>query len=239
MTSLPSDDWPADADELAAIARDGSRPEVERNQALAQLLPTIRRVAQRVAARFAGMWSEEVMDEAPGRVCLALDGYEPGNSFEAWCYGVLRNHVRSELRRHHRERARLGNVAGVAQAVDLQRALQRALDQQNNLSEADLDLVRGWRVAQRLAVMALTGLWRHVPDSIWANWLQEFSTVHQRELPDPFPPVLLGEYDSLAERNAILCEAMNVSRNTLSVWLYRCKPILSELQYVRDLMDNT
>jgi hypothetical protein len=31
---------------------------------------------------------------------------------------------------------------------------------------------------------------------------------------------------------------MKVSRNTLSVWLYRCKPMLRDLQYVRDLMDN-
>jgi hypothetical protein len=31
---------------------------------------------------------------------------------------------------------------------------------------------------------------------------------------------------------------MKVPRNTLSVWLHRRKPMLRELQYVRDLLDN-
>ncbi len=93
MPSLPTDEWPTDADELAAIARDGSRPEVQRTRAVEELLPTIRRVARRLAARFAGHYSEDLMDEAPGYVWQALKGYEPGNSFEAWCYGVLRNYL--------------------------------------------------------------------------------------------------------------------------------------------------
>ncbi len=239
MTSLPQDDWPADADELAALARDGSRAEEQRERAFSELRAVIRRVARRVAARFGGLWSEDLMDIAPGEVWLALGRYEPGNSFEAWCYGTLRNYLRNELRKRQRERVRLGKVAGGAVVVGLQRALERALDQRSSLSEPDLAVVRGWRVAQRLAMMALTGLWLHVPESVWASWLEEFGAVHKRNLPDPFPPLLLGECDGLAERNAILCEAMNVTRNTLSVWLYRCKPMLTELHYVRDLMDNT
>ena len=239
MTSLRTDEWPTNADDLAAIARDGTRPTEEQERAFQELMPTIRRVASRVAARFAGLYSEDIVNEASGQVWLARGGYEPGNSFEAWCYGVLRKHLLMELRRQQRERARRNDRARSPQAVEFQRGLEQALDRTNHLPQADLDVVGGWPVDQRLALLALSGLWFHVPVPVWEKWIKEYGTTHQRTLPDPFPPGTLGECDSLAQRNAILCEAMQAPRNRLSVWLYRRKPMLRELQYVREVMDNS
>jgi RNA polymerase sigma factor (sigma-70 family) len=238
MTSPRTGEWPTDADGLAAIACDSSRPKEQRARAVEGLLPTIRRVAQRVTARFGGSYSDDLLEEAPGQVWPALAGYEPGHSFEAWSYGVLRNHLRAQLRKQRRERAHRSDVAVETQAVVLQRALERALDQETSLSEEDLAVVREWAVAQRLALLALSGLWLHVPKPEWTAWIGEYRTTHDRDLPDPFPPGSLGECSSLAERNAIICDAMKVPRNTLSVWLYRRKAMLRELRYVRDLLDN-
>jgi RNA polymerase sigma factor (sigma-70 family) len=210
----------------------------QRDRAVRELLPTIRRVARRVAARFVGRCLEDLLDESPGQVWAALGGYEPGKSFEAWCYGVLRNHLLIQLRGQQRERARRRDVAVETQGVELQRALEQALDRQTSLPQADLDVVRGWPVAQRLAVLALSGLWLHVPQAEWLAWVAEYRTAVAATLPDPFPPASLGECDSLAERNAVLCEALKVPRNTLSVWLHRRKPMLRALQYVRDLLEN-
>jgi DNA-directed RNA polymerase specialized sigma24 family protein len=238
MTSPRTGEWPTEPDELAVIARDGSRHEEHRNRAMRELLPTIHQVALRVIVRFAGLSSDDFLDEAPGQVWPALMGYEPGNSFEAWCYGVLRNHLLAQLRQRQRERAHRSDAVLESQVIELQRALERALDSQNSLPVEDLVTVREWPVAQRLAVLALSGLWMHVPEIEWMKWLQEYRTTHDRPLPDPFPPGTLGECDSLAGRNAVLCEALKVPRNTLSVWLHRRKPMLRGLQYVRDLLDN-
>jgi DNA-directed RNA polymerase specialized sigma24 family protein len=238
MTSPRAGDGPTD-DDLAAIARDSSPEEERHSRAVVGLLPTIRRVACRIATRFSGLSSDEFVEEARGLVWEGLLGYVSGNSFEAWCYGVLRNHLLARLRSQRRERAHRKEVTDEPQAAELQRGLEKALDREAPFSEADLAVIRAWPVAQRLAVLVVTGLYRHVPKAEWEAWIHEHGKIHQRDLPNPFPPDSLGEGGNLAERNAILCEAMRVSRNTLSVWLYRRKPILRELQYVRDLLDNT
>jgi hypothetical protein len=54
MTSSPTSEWPADADGLAGIAADPAQPPDRRDHAFQELLPVIRRVARRVAARFSG-----------------------------------------------------------------------------------------------------------------------------------------------------------------------------------------
>jgi DNA-directed RNA polymerase specialized sigma24 family protein len=239
MTSPRTGEWPSDPDGLAAIARDGSRPQEQRDRAVRELLPIIRRAARRVAARFAGWCSADLLDEAPGQVWPALGGYEPGKSFEAWCYGVLRHYLLTQLRKEQRERSHRSDVVVESQGVELQRALEKALDLQNSLPQADLAVVRGWPIAQRLAVLALSGLWLHVPQAEWSAWIAEYRTTRDVPLPDPFPPGSLAECDSLAERNAVLCEALEVPRNTLSVWLHRRKPMLRAMQYVRDLLENS
>jgi RNA polymerase sigma factor (sigma-70 family) len=238
MTSPPTDEWPTDADDLAAIARNSSPGEERHDRAVRDLEPTIRRVARRLVARFVGSSPADLLEEALGRVWEALGGYEPGNSFEAWCYGVLRNHLLARFRQQQRERAHRSDATVETQAVELQRALEKALDGETNLSEADLQVVRGWASGQRLAVLALCGLWRRVPGTEWSAWVEEYRTDHQSTLPDPFPPASLEECADLSERMTVLCDAVKVPRNTLSVWLYRRKPMLRELQYVRDLLDN-
>jgi hypothetical protein len=122
--------------------------------------------------------------------------------------------------------------------VGLQHALERSLDEHAPLSPEDLDLIRNWPLAHRLAVLALCGLWRRVPQSEWLAWATEYRTTRQGSLSEPFPPESLDAHDDVPGRNGVICEAMGVLRNTLSVWLCRCKPSLRTLKCVRELMDT-
>jgi hypothetical protein len=69
MTSPPASEWPTDADGLARIAADEDRSPEDRNRACEDLLPVIRQIARRVAARFSGQYREDLLDEATGEVC--------------------------------------------------------------------------------------------------------------------------------------------------------------------------
>ncbi len=238
MSSPESAGWPTNTDDLAAIACDASRPAEQQYRAFQELRPAIARVVGRLAARFAGVSSDATVDEALGEVWLARQNFTPGRPFEPWCYGVLRNSLLQQCRSRRRERSHRADVAVETVAVEMQRALERALDGDSPLPPGDLAAVREWPVAQRLAVLALSGLSRRVPGNEWLTWVGEYEATHERTLPEPFPPEAFGECESRAERNAILCEAMKVPRNTLAVWLSRRKSKLRSLQCVRDLMDN-
>jgi RNA polymerase sigma factor (sigma-70 family) len=117
-------------------------------------------------------------------------------------------------------------------------ALRRALNRQSSLGAADLVALRAWPLRQRLMLLSLTGLWEKVPREEWEAWAGEYRTEQGDSLPDPFPPAELEECADLAQRNAVLSGALGVSRNTLSVWLYRCKRRLLELNYVPALLDR-
>jgi RNA polymerase sigma factor (sigma-70 family) len=238
MTSSPQGEWPTDADGLAGIASDATQPQAVRERALEELLPTIRRVARRVATRFAGPYAADLSDEAAGKVWPALKGFQSGASFEAWCYGVLRNYMVDRLRQEQRERAARARLPPVDRAPDLQQALERALDRQGRLPEADLATLRAWPLRQRLALLGLTGLWEKVAGEEWEAWVGEYRAHSEGDLPDPFPPEHLRQADDVAQRNAILSGALQVPRNTLSVWLFRYKQRLRDLHYVRGLLDN-
>jgi RNA polymerase sigma factor (sigma-70 family) len=234
---LPGE-WPTDADRLAAIAADDGQPPELRDRACQELLPTIRRVARRLALRFAGPHVQDLLDEAAGDVWPALGSYQPGRSFEAWCYGVLRHYLIDRFRRDSRERAHRASLAVGVEVSGLQQALERALDLPGRLPPSDLATLRDWPLTVRLALLALSGLWGKVPPEEWDAWVEEHRTNREGSLPEPFPPGEMEGCDSIAERNAVLSAAMGIPRNTLSVWLYRYKRRLADLYYVRNLLDT-
>jgi hypothetical protein len=65
MTTSPQEgEWPRNAEGLAAIIRDESRPQQDHERALRELHPTIRRVARRVVVRFAQPRGQNNLDDA-------------------------------------------------------------------------------------------------------------------------------------------------------------------------------
>ena len=177
-------------------------------------------------------------EEAAGEVWEALPGFKPGGSFEAWCYGVLRNKQIDRMRKEQREQEVRRHGRASSEPTDLQAALDRSVDGPERFSEGDMGAVRTWPLPQRLALLSLTGLWEKRAREIWQNWVEEYRASRDSDLPSPFPPEELRGCDGIAERNGILCGAMKLQRNTLSVWLHRFRQRLGDLQYVRELMDN-
>jgi RNA polymerase sigma factor (sigma-70 family) len=176
MTSPSIDEWPTDPDDLAGIASNPAQPREIRERALRELIPMIRRVARRVAARFAGLYVDELLGDASGEVWLALTGFQSGKSFEAWCYGVLRNHLIDRLRKEQRERMHRVNLAPKIEVSGLQQALERFLDQKTPFPEPDLATLRTWPLLGRLVVLALSGLWEKIPKEEWKAWVDEYRT---------------------------------------------------------------
>jgi DNA-directed RNA polymerase specialized sigma24 family protein len=238
MTSPPTSDLPTDPEDLAALAADPAQSRQTRDRAFEALAPLIRRIARRLTGRFPGPASDDLLEESGGEVWRALSGFQAGASFEGWCYGVLRNHLFDRFRQEHRARTHRLNWAALSQAPGLQQALERGLDQAGLFPPADLATLRTWPLPQRLALMSLSGLWEKVPPEEWDAWVGEYRASRDHELPDPFPPDQLRHSDDLAGRNAVLSAAMRVSRNRLSVWLFRYKPRLRGLQYVRALLER-
>jgi RNA polymerase sigma factor (sigma-70 family) len=237
MTSPPASDWPTDADGLAGLAADRTQPQERRDRALEALTPTIRRIARRLALRFPGPYSDDFIGEAAGEVWQALAGYQPGGSFAGWCYRVLRNHLFDRFRQEQRQGEHRAKWALATQTPGLQQALEQALDRETILPPADLATLRTWPLPQRLALLSLSGLWQKVPAEEWLAWVVECRTSGSYDLPEPFPPEELLQHNDIAGRNGVLSAALGVPRNTLSVWLYRSKQRLRELQYVRALLE--
>jgi len=239
MVPSSTDDWPTDPDGLVTILLDPAQGQEMRNRALRDLSPIVHRVARRVAGRFAGAYADDVPDDALADVWQALPGYQQGHSFEAWCYGVLRNKLLSRLRASAREQRHLAELRNASPEHDLQRALERLLDEQRPfLSDSDLAALRTWPLAPRLMLLCLSGLWEKVPSDEWAAWGAEYGNQRGTLLPAPFPPDEIRESEEIAGRNAVLARAMGVVPNTLSVWLYRYKGRLRQLLYVRILLNS-
>jgi hypothetical protein len=238
MTTPGPSDWPEDVEALARLASDPAQPLVVRQGAFEQLRPVIRRAARRVAARFVGQYREDILTDAESDVWKALVGSEQGGFFEGWCCRVLRNGLIDRFRKERRELTHREEAASRAEPPDLHAALERALDRPGQLPASDLDVLRTWPLPQRLALLCLCGLWDKVPPQEWEQWLRDYRDDWDAQLPSPFPSPELDRCERIAERNAILCEAMKMQRNTLSVWLYRFKARLRALHYVRNLIGN-
>jgi DNA-directed RNA polymerase specialized sigma24 family protein len=239
--SLPdATPWPTDSNELARIAADAQRDLPLREQAFKALRPIIRRVVSRVSARFHGQARDDLLEAGEGDVWLALPTLPKDVGFERWCYGVVHNRQIDRLREEQAQQRRARAVAEApvaAEDVALRVALERGLDQPGRLAEEDLEQVRSWPPAPRLALLSLTGLWSRVPGGEWQTWAGRYRATECPALPDPFPPEELEGRERLAERNGLLPEALQVPRNTLSVWLHRYKPRIRQLRYVRERLE--
>lgn len=231
--SSSTQDWPDDAEGLARVARDSADQDA-RDRALRGLSSVVRLVARRIAQRFGHPLAADLAEEGLGEVWQALRGFRDGDSFEAWCYGVLRNHLVDRVRSHQRDRARQERAARLEAVADLRTALEGAEDEHTFFNAADLATLRQVPLPQRLALLSLAGLWGKVPVAEWGEWVGAYRSGVRAALPDPFPPSSLQECENLSERIGTLASALGVRRNTLSVWLYRHKQTLRGLQYLRE-----
>jgi hypothetical protein len=201
------------------------------------LLPAIDRAARRVAMRFSGQTRQDLVDGAIADVWEALCEAPPVGRFESWCYAVLRNRHLDRLRHERTEHRHAAEAARQrSEAEDLRAALERAVDRGGPFSAADLQTLGGWPLRHRVILLCLTGLWAKVPSPTWHEWVDEHRQAHGVPAEGTFPAPELLDCAEIAQRNAVLAEALNLRRNTLSAWLHRGKPRLLALRYVRDLL---
>jgi hypothetical protein len=240
MSQPDSTTLPTDPDQLARLAADVSLDLSLRQKAFEVLRPLIHRTAGRLAARFSGQQREDLLQAAEGDVWMELHTLPEGANFEGWCYGVLRHRQIDRYRKEQSQR-RLTHAAGhtapaTAEDTALRTALERALPGPADLPEEDLVQVRGWPPAPRLALLSVVGLWARVPQEEWRRWVGDYRT-EDPTLPEPFPPDELEACERLADRNGVIAGALQVPRNTLSVWLHRYKPRIRQLRHVRERLE--
>jgi DNA-directed RNA polymerase specialized sigma24 family protein len=240
MTSPSPAAGPEDADALARRAADRSESEAVRHGALDSLVPTIGRVARRVALRFSGQTRQDLVDGAIADIWEALQQAPPTGPFESWCYAVLRNRHLDRVR-HEQAESRHAAVAARhrPEAEDVRAAVERAADSRAQVHAGDLQLIATWPLRQRIVLLCLTGLWIRIKPSLWQQWVADYRQAYGSPVLASFPPPELQDCEEIAQRNGILAAALNLRRNTLSVWLHRGKPLLLDLQCVRELLPTS
>lgn len=215
---------PPDPDALAAQAVDGGLSEDARRLAFAGLVDLISRLAVSLSIRLCGRVHDDLAGVAAGEIYLRLDGYTPGGSFAAWCHRTLHNWMVDELRKetrrreHEREAARRRAEAEPVEVLPERLALPAA------------EVMDGWPLGQRVALLCLTGLWRDVSPVRWREWCSAYAPGGEPCLADPFPP---GEFETCPdaqERADMLAQLLRVRRGTLAVWVHRCAARLRSAQ---------
>src|SRR5207248_4162462 len=89
---------------------------------------------------------------------------------------MLYNLFVDSYRSAKRRRSHLEGGADVDKAADARRRstpLSRVLASTEPLPEADMQVIRGWPVRDRLMLLCWVGLWRRVPEAHWDRWTRE------------------------------------------------------------------
>jgi hypothetical protein len=187
--------------------------------------------------RFTGQPRQDLTEDAESDVWQALLQSPPKGRFEPWCYAVLRNRQLDHLRHEQAERRHADAVARQRpEAAEMGPVLESITECPGGLYPQDLEAIAGWPLRHRLPLLCLSGLWAKVPPADWQRWVDEHRRSFGVPADGPFPPDVLQECDDIPRRNELLAVALNVRRNTLSVWLHRGKPRLLGLRCVRDLL---
>jgi len=204
----------------------------DRNRAMAELHPVIRRLAE-IATR--GLkpenWRQELIDEAASVVWekLRVGAYDTAKGpFEAWCRTVLRNWRVDQVRCQKRR----SDLLRGAQTLDPERGIdppdpratsETVLERTEPFGAADLKMLEGLPALDRVVFLCLSdNLWLHVSSTTWKQWLDAC------DLDEPFPPEGFASLGSQSGRYAALASALNKSRNALSQRFRRSKQRLVE-----------
>src|SRR5262249_33567946 len=186
----PPEPWPTDPTELACLAASAETTPEVRERATADLISHVQRVARLVAASIRGQARRDLVDDSVSHVLgpERIGKYQRSlGPFLAWCRSVLKNHLVDQLPRRDAHRRREGHAAAgrardASEAEAFWRRLEDALDLASPFSPEDLATLERWKVADRIVLLCLGGLWHKVPSPRWCAWLEEYG------LESPFPP---------------------------------------------------
>ena len=233
MTTAPSlstDDPNALA--ARAVARDGTAE--QREDASLRLRPFIERQVRRLCVRFSGQTRLDLLDDAVAIIWEALTHFEAGRPFEPWCRAVLKNSTIDRLRRSsHDPLFVLGQEAEAIPDHQCRLALETALERNEPLPAADVENMDGWPPRDRVVLGCLSGVWRKVPNALWARWLDEFRDEYGFPAPGGFPPDAFETKD-IHDRSSLLAELLGQKLNTLRVWIHRGRQRLCQLAWVKE-----
>lgn len=238
---------PDDCTALAVLVQDPRTPSATRDEAMRKLHLVIQRLARGVACSLMvpKQMRADLITEASSHVWERLATYDGrnGKAFTPWCRRVLLNLMMDRLRQARRTKDQsmtdlgatvldgpcasngFGNGATAA-AIDV------VLDRQEPFGAQDMVRIRGWKLRDRLVLLALANLSSKVPAEEWLEWVRDYG------LDEPYPPVECLKTDSPAERVAMLASCCAMLPNTLAQLWHRKKSLLAELDYIRGLQGD-
>lgn len=217
------------------------------NEAIVLLGPTVRLTAERAILRFPGRAAFECQEEAEGLIWQRLKSGKfvlDRGTFEGWCFSVLRNDLRTRLRRSRGDplvhaypiaggTTDSGEAIGVDPPADeLQLTIERALDsefQKVPFSKSDIEQIETWQLDVRLVLLCLSGLWPKAPNDRWESWAVE------AQVEMPFPQEGFAERETATERQEWLAAALGLSPDAVTQTWYRNRKRFDDLKCIREL----
>ncbi len=229
-------------DSARAAVREPSRHAAPReaNAAMETLAPFVRETAQRIHGRYYALKRQSAQDfvqMSPALIWSRIDHFEdwyyrelPANVraqgaveggegskdfFAAWCYREL-NFRYLDFGRAARAQPKAVALDSTADLADTRAAVDAPSVYDFSLSEGEARSLRDWDPLDGVILFCLAGQWTQVPQSVWADWLEELG------LRQPFPP---GEFvDAPRPRKRMrLAEALQVSRDVIFQRWHRLK----------------
>jgi len=219
-------------DAIEAIQRDASKEEVD--SALRTIEPEVTQIAQRVCThrRVAGNLEHDLTGEALGLIWKGLKRFDADKApFQAWAYRVLMNALKDMWRRKRKAPLSLKDESITLppdRQPDHRGLVAKALDWTAPFSEDDLARIEAWKTRDRLRLLAVSRLWRKIPESAWEDWCRE-SNVEA-----PFPPTECVPEDN-PEWMKLLAKAIGENFGAFKRHWHRKRKHLGLLDFVKGL----
>ena len=148
--------------------------------------------------------------------------------YELWCRKVLRNLLRSQIRRVNLEQT-VADFPSVEDSGPVD-----CLQLETEFSFEDLSVIHVWPAEERLMLLCLSGLFVKLQKSDWDVFVVAAAEALELRFPDPFPTRQLLDEEDPSSRMSLVAELFRVKINTISARWMRKKHLLRELAVVRD-----
>lgn len=220
--------------------------------------PVIQKIAMRVSSGYSQQIRLDFVEDALTSLVMPrprsrprLEEFNPDRApLEAWLKWILTNlwidRLRTEAGGEEQKQVSLhkalegeeGWTRPVHLADQSYEVDSASLDEVTPWSARDQALINSWPCKQRIAVLALSGLWVKCSSEQWEATVLEFEKLHQVTIPRPFPSDEVLALPTPSDRISTISGQLCINSNTLSQQWHRYRNMLEKLEYIQQLRNH-